>query len=157
MARVAEIAAHRAYHFPAAGLQLTTYLAWLIRNYGGRPLREAQAADAKAREAMAANPRVFQTALDWELLCRANERPPSPDTRRQRSAVCQNFLSGRCHVTPCPWLRVHPACRICRLGDHPTERHADVAQAQATPLLQTATRPRQLYQPYPPRGRVYRR
>ena len=155
--RVAELASHRAYHFPATGLQLTAYLAWLLRTYGHRPLNEARAADAKAREAMAASPRVYLTALDWELLCRPRELPPQSDSRRPRPVICQNFLAGRCPTTLCPWQRSHPACRICRLGDHPTELHGETGR-DATPYTAGPTaRDRRHLLPYPPRGRGYRR
>ena len=156
MARVAELAAHRAYHFPAVGPQLTAYLAWLLRTYGHRPLCDAQAADSKAREAMAASPRVLHTALDWELLCRPSEQPrQTADARQPRGAVvCNNFLKGRCPNTPCPWRRLHPACRVCQRGDHPTELHAEAGRGEAGPPTDAR---QQRYQPYPARGRGYRR
>ena len=165
LARVAELTAHRCYHFPAAGPQLTAYLAWLLRTYGHRPLAVVQAADAKAREAMAASPRVFHTALDWELLCRPGDLPRHTDDlarqsdgRRMRSSVCQNFLAGRCPITPCPWHRAHPACRVCRLADHPTELHGEAGHRAGAPQpIGPAARERRQPLPYPPRGRGGRR
>ena len=160
LTRVAELAAHRTYHFPAAGLQLTSYLAWLMRTFGNRPIAETRAADAQAREVMAARPGVLYTALDWDLLCKPGAEPARPSAVRTRppsKTVCQNFLSGRCPYTPYPWQRPHSACRICRLGDHPTHLHSETTYGVGAKPVGSVSRVRTQANPYPPRGRGVRR
>ena len=137
VARVAELLAHRAYHFPGIGLQLTLYVAWLTRRSIGRDLADVRAADTKARELMATRPHQLMTAVDFDHVA---ELGPVPAPAARQAAAppgsdCRNFREGRCQASPfCPFGRHHPPCRFCRSGGHHTAQHfSPVPRTCATP------------------------
>ena len=134
VARVGELLAYRAYHFPGIGLQLAMYMAWLLRRSIGRSLAEVQAADTKARELMATRPQELMTAVDFDHVTELG--PAAPQATRQSSPrnLCRNFRDGRCQSSPrCPSGRYHPACILCGSGTHHTAHHS-VRQMSINPL-----------------------
>ena len=136
VARVAELLAHRAYHFPGIGLQLTLYVAWLTRRSIGRDLADVRAADTKARELMATRPHQLMTAVDFDHVA---ELSPLPAPAARQAAAppgsdCRNFREGRCQASPlCPFGRHHPPCRFCRSGGHHTAQHFSPVPPRPSP------------------------
>lgn len=123
---VAGILAHTTYHFPQCGLQVAGYLAWLLSRSSGRSLREIQAADSRARQAMALRPRDFLTALELDQFL----SPAAPVARTTGEGggrqVCYDFLRGSGCSWPCRTARYHPPCRTCGSQLHPSNLHGAV-------------------------------
>ena len=130
VARVAELLTHRAYHFPGIGLQLTMYLAWLLRRSVGRSLAEVRSADTKARELMATRPTQLMTAVDFDHVAELSPAatPAAAPTVSRPPLECRNFREGRCQPSPlCPYGRFHRPCSLCQNTGHHTAQHAGPA------------------------------
>ena len=131
VARVAELMAHRAYHFPGVGLQLTLYIAWLLRRSIGRSLLDVRTADTKARELMATRPTQLMTAVDFDHIAELGPAAPvtAPVSSFRSLTECRNFREGRCQPGPhCPYRRQHQPCAICHSSDHHTDCHPGPSQ-----------------------------
>ena len=126
--RVAALLTHTTYHFPQCGLQATSYLAWLLSRCVGRSVREVQAMDSRARQAMALRPGDFLTALDLDQFVTPAVGPGRPTmgaggSRPQFDQLC--FLHARQNACswPCKTGRVHTPCRWCNSLEHATQFH----------------------------------
>lgn len=129
-ARVAQILAHRCYHFPGAAVQYIIYLAWLLERADTRGLACLRALDVQARTQMAMVPEQYLTAvqlqhfvLSADARSRPSEvhqvRPTRADIRSlawTQSQICGNFNRGTCQ-TPCRNGRRH-VCGECEAPDH---------------------------------------
>ena len=124
--RVANILTHTAYHFPQCGLQVMSYLAWLINRSAGRSLRDVQTADSRARQAMALRPRDFLTSLDLDqfmpVATGVSKQATGGQPSRQNQICFQHTRRNGC-TTPCRTGRIHPPCARCNSTQHATVFH----------------------------------
>ena len=132
--KVANILTQTTYHFPQCGLQVTNYLSWLLSRSAGRTLREVQAADSRARQAMALRPRDFLTTLDLDQFLPTGQQlsrslQTGAGSTGRGAQTCFRFLRRNDCGTPCQWGRVHPPCSVCSSPQHPTEFHGAAQNA----------------------------
>ena len=127
---MAQIFAHRSYHFPGAALQYITYLAWLLERADARGLACLRALDTQARTQMALVPDQYLTpvqlqhfVLSADARARDQEAAPARLSRLDRRSpawhvgqICANFNRGMC-PSPCRYGRRH-VCQECEAPHH---------------------------------------
>ena len=139
--KVAALMTHTVYHYPGSDLQVTTYLEWLLGVAHRHPFRELQAADSRARQAMALRPRDYLTAVDLDRFV-----SPTPSRQINARLLYSYYVSGNNYQTrvclrhvernacryPCPAGRYHPHCVSCGPQGHPTRFHPGASHGRPT-------------------------